>query len=165
MNRIFLMCLLFLSSNIVFADMYKYVDSNGVINYTNVKPRNVKNVDLVSSDPTPPPATEKPAAKPRSESAKTPTPSDFPKVDGNTQAQRDSKRRDILMNELNQEKQALERSKQSYEDAKNVPEVYRNANGGINRNVAKYEEKLKAIQDEIDAHQRNIALLNKELGL
>ena len=69
------------------------------------------------------------------------------------------------MNELSQEKQALENAKQLYEEAQNTPEVYKGANGKTFRNVAKYDEKLRLIEAEIQAHERNIQLLNKELNL
>lgn len=69
------------------------------------------------------------------------------------------------MNELAQEKQALENARLLYEEAQNTPEVYRGANGKTFRNVAKYEEKLRVIEAEIQAHERNIELLNKELNL
>jgi len=69
------------------------------------------------------------------------------------------------MSELEQEKQALEHAKQLYEEAQNTPEVYKGANGKTFRNVAKYDEKLHVIEAEIQAHERNIELLNKELNL
>jgi hypothetical protein len=42
----------------------------------------------------------------------------------------------------------------------------KNANGSTStfRNVPKYQEKMKALQAEVDAHQRNIDLLTKELN-
>lgn len=146
------------------ADIYKYTDSNGVTTYTNIKPDGQGKAELVISGPKGAEATA-PAPREKKSSAKTPSPANFPKVDQQTQNQRDQKRKEVLMNELAQEKQALEHAKQLYEEAQNTPEVYKGANGKTFRNVAKYEEKLQLIAAEIQAHERNIDLLNKELNL
>ncbi len=161
MIRLFYLIATLLAASPTLADIYKYTDSNGVTTYTNIRPDGKQKPELVISGPqesiTPPASQEK---KTR---AKTQTPSNFPKVDNQVQSQRDAKRREILMTELDQEKQALENAKLLYEEQKNIPEVYRAANGKTFRNVAKYEEKLQIIEAEIQAHQRNIDLLNKEL--
>lgn len=161
MKRLFYLIPALLAASPTLADIYKYTDSNGVTTYTNIKPDGKKKPELVISGPKeiepPPVAHEKKAT------AKTPSPTNFPKVDNQVQNQRDIKRREILMTELDQEKQALENARVLYEEAKNIPEVYRGANGKTFRNVAKYEEKLRIIEAEIQAHERNIELLNKEL--
>lgn len=144
------------------ADIYKYVDANGVVTYTNVLPDQRKKAQLIIAGPKE--AATAPSKKPAKSAATNPTPSGFPKVDQQTQQQRDSKRKEILRTELTQEKQALEVTLQQYEEAKNTPEVYRNAKGNTFRNVAKYEEKLRLFEAEIQAHERNIDLLNKELS-
>jgi hypothetical protein len=144
------------------AEIYKHVDAEGRVTYSNVKIKGAAKLDL------------EPAASSfgntgarnnkGSDNVKSPTPSNFPKVDANTQNQRDAKRKDILRAELDQEKQALEAAKQAYLDGQANPEVYKTANGKTFRNVPKYEEKMKALQAEVDAHQRNIDLLSKELN-
>ncbi len=161
MKRLFYFIASLLAAGPGLADIYKYTDSNGVTTYTNIKPEGKQKPELIISGPQeaapPPPAQEKKRA------SKTPTPNNFPKVDNQVQSQRDAKRREILMTELDQEKQALENAHMLYEEEKNKPEVYRAANGKTFRNVAKYEEKLRIIEAEIQAHERNIELLNKEL--
>lgn len=165
MKRIFLITSIFslLFGNLqAYAEIYKIVDAEGRVTYSNVKSKGAKKLDLGIAE-TPSAPEEIPTAK-RHESTKTVNLGGYPKVDSNTQNQRDGKRRDILRAELDQEKQALDKAKQDYEDAKNTPEVYKGANGKTFRNVAKYDEKLKAIDDQISAHERNIELLNKELS-
>ena len=155
-----------LIASVAQAEIYKHVDADGRITYSNVKIKNAKKLDLEPAD-TNFGNTPKPASK-GAEGAKSSTPSDFPKVDSNTQNQRDAKRKDILKAELESEKQALERAKQAYTEGESNPEVYqvRNANGSTStfRNVPKFQEKMKALQAEVDAHQRNIDLLTKELN-
>lgn len=162
MKRLFIYLPLLLSSPSGIADIYKYIDANGIVTYTNVKPAPGNNSELVIQGPKlihpDAPATEKKAT------SKQPGPANFPKVDPQTQSLRDQKRKTILSNELDQEKQSLESLKAQYEEAKNTPEVYRNAQGKTFRNVAKYEEKLRLYEAEIQAHERNIELLNKELN-
>lgn len=163
MKRLFCIFLFALTAIDSWADIYKYTDKNGVTTYTNIKPEKNSKAELIISGPQPPESA--PAAREKKSATKAPSPTNFPKVDNQTQLQRDQKRRELLMNELAQEKQALESAKQSYEEAQNIPEVYKGANGKTFRNVAKYEEKLRLIDAEIQAHERNIELLNKELNL
>lgn len=146
----------------VHADIYKYTDANGVTTYSNIKPGTKQKYELVFSAPK---TSNETASSAASKSAPTINqPLHLPKVDSHTQSLRDSKRATILRSELEQEKQALENARQLYQEAQETPEVYRNAQGKTFRNVAKYEEKLRIIEAEIQAHARNIELLNKELN-
>ncbi|SDK74929.1 protein of unknown function [Methylophilus rhizosphaerae] len=163
MQRLFYLIACMLVTQPGFADIYKYTDSNGVTTYTNIKPDGKQKPELIITGPKE--ASPSPAARERKPAAKPASPANFPKVDSQLQQQRDQKRRDILISELDQEKQALENARQLYEEAKNTPEVYKTAKGKTFRNVAKYEEKLRIIEAEIQAHERNIQLLNKELNL
>lgn len=163
MKRLFYIFAFAMVSTGSLADIYKYTDSNGVTTYTNIKPAGNSKAELVISGPKA--AEQPPVARENKTSAKTPSPANFPKVDNQTQNLRDQKRRELLLSELEQEKQALENAKQLYEEAQNTPEVYKGANGKTFRNVAKYDEKLRVIEAEIQAHERNIDLLNKELHL
>ena len=163
MKRLFYILMLALAPSLCLADIYKYTDSNGVTTYTNIKPDGQAKPELVIIGPKV--QDTAPVAREKKPSARAPSPANFPKVDNQTQNQRDQKRREVLMGELAQEKQALEHAKQLYEEAQNTPEVYRGANGKTFRNVAKYDEKLRIIEAEIQAHERNIDLLNKELNL
>jgi hypothetical protein len=169
MNKQFTFVSIVLSSLIVsvaHAEIYKHVDADGRITYSNVKIKGAKKLDLEPADTNfgnPPKSSSK-----SSDETKSATPGNFPKVDANTQNQRDTKRKEILKSELESEKQALERAKQAYAEGESNPEVYqvRNANGSTStfRNVPKFQEKMKGLQAEVDAHQRNIDLLTKELN-
>lgn len=147
------------------AEIYKHIDANGNVTYSNVKIKGAKKLDLEPADTSfgsnggngEAPAKRQP-------SARTATPADFPKVDAGTQNQRDGKRKDILIAELEGEKRALEEAKKAYEEGKANPEVYRTAEGKTFRNVPKFEEKMKALQANVDVHQRNIELLEKEIS-
>lgn len=163
MQRLFYLIAGLLATTASLADIYKYTDSNGVTTYTNIKPDNRQKPELIISGPkAPAPA---PVARENKPAVKAASPASFPKVDHQTQNQRDQKRNEILTSELAQEKQALENARQVYEETRNTPEAYQTAQGKTSRNVAKHEEKLRIIEAEIQAHERNIQLLNKELNL
>lgn len=150
-----------LSSN-AFAEIYKRVDADGRITYSNVKTKGATRLELDPDANTiannPPRVNDK-----SSNNKRTATPDSFPKVDKQTQNQRDSKRQDILKNELESEKTALEQAKKAYAEGESNPEVFRAANGKTFRNVPKFDEKMKDLQADVDSHQNNIQLLEKEL--
>lgn len=80
------------------AQIYKHTDANGRVTYSNVPIKGATKLDIE------PPSPNEAAPPPRQNRARTPTPADFPRVDRNTQNQRDSKRKDILQSELEIEK-------------------------------------------------------------
>ncbi len=136
------------------ADIYKSVDENGHVTYSNVPSKGATKLEI---DPPPPSTTTQPKTKPQA------TPSNFPRVDSQTQKKRDDQRKKILLEELEAEKAALEEAKKAYTEGESKPEVYRGTNGKTYRNVAKFEEKMQQLQANVDAHERNVQLLQKEL--
>jgi len=137
------------------AEVYKVIDADGRVTYTNMPTKGAKKLDI---DPAP--SGGAPTAKPNQRIS---TPDTFPRVDKQTQNQRDNTRRQILEAELEAEKKALEEAKKAYVEGESTPEVYKAANGKTFRNVAKFEEKMKVLQANVDGHERNIQLLQKEL--
>ncbi len=152
-------CLISLTSH---AEIYKHVDAEGRVTYSNVKIKGAKKLYLEPSDTSF--GNNSDGEGKRTPSAKTPTPASFPKVDAGTQNQRDNKRKEILQAELATEKLALEEAKKAYAEGEANPEVFRTPEGAIRRNVPKFQEKMKALQENVDAHQRNIELLQKEIS-
>jgi len=153
---------------LVHAEIYKHVDAEGRVTYSNVKLKGAKKLDLEPADTNfggDNSAASRAAT--RAPQSKTATPASFPKVDAGTQNQRDNKRKEILQAELEAEKQALAKAKEAYIEGESKPEVYqkKNANGTTStfRNVAKFQEKMSGLQADVDAHQRNIELLTKEI--
>ena len=148
------------------AEIYKMVDSEGRVTYSNVKIKGAKKLQLEPADTNF--GTDSSSEKKHTSSTRTATPESFPKVDAGTQNQRDGKRKEILQGELDAEKKALDDAKKAYAEGESNPEVYqqKNANGTSKtfRNVAKFDEKMKGLQADVDAHQRNIELLQKEIN-
>lgn len=158
------------------AEIYKTTDANGNVTYSNVKLKGSKKLNLEPADTsfgTNAGASSGSEGK-RAPQSKTPTPASFPKVDAGTQNQRDGKRKAILQGELDSEKKALDDAKKAYAEGESNPEVFKTpvvtgadgkkSGGNTLRNVAKFDEKMKTLQADVDAHQRNIDLLTKEIN-
>jgi len=144
------------------AEIYKHVDVDGRVTYSNIKSKGATRLEIDPDENNI--SNNRTKAKTSSPTNKrTATPEDFPRVDKNTQNQRDGKRRSILQNELDAEKSALEEAKKAYAEGESNPEVYRTASGQTFRNVPKFEEKMKNLQENVDNHQKNIELLQKEI--
>ena len=146
--RLYVCILLCLISEAAHADIYKAIDENGHVTYSSSPIKGGKKLNL---DPLP---TMAPYSD---DSAR-----NFPKVDSETQKNRDDVRRKILQDELTNEEKLLEEAKHNLDNA--PPETHRGADGKIYRNVAKYQENVKALQDEVDLHQQNVDALNTELS-
>ena len=143
----------------VSAEIYKHVDANGNVTYSNIPMKGATKLDLE-----PPVSGTAPAAK----SGKTPTPANFPRVDKSEQKQRDDKRRQILQEELATERQALEDAKKALAEGEADPEVFKmkgkDGKTVTRRNVAKYQEKVSQLQENVSLHEKNIELLEKEIS-
>ena len=139
------------------ADIYKQVDAAGIATYSNVKINGAVRLNLElpanqtrqlshsnNSNNTQAAATQN-AMLPNMPT-RTASPAGFPKVDFKTQQQRDSTRKSILQTELNDEKVALNDARQAADKRGHHPEHAKN------------------LQADINAHQRNIMLLEKEIN-
>jgi len=130
---------------IAHADIFKTVDSEGNITYSNVPNKGAVKLDIEGY-----PATNNKAE--RTSRTKTPTPVNFPRVDSQTQNQRDDKRKQILVSELEIEQKALQDAKKAY--AESAPPF----------TSGKADEKTQRLQADVDAHEKNVQLLQKELA-
>lgn len=162
-KHLFLSFVILTFSGQAFAEIYKHIDSDGRVTYSNIKSKGATRLELDPDENTISNDRARSSTPSSSANKRTPTPEGFPKVDKNTQNQRDDKRKDILQNELAAEKAALEQAKKAYAEGESNPEVYKGANGKTFRNVPKFEEKMKTLQADVDSHQKNIELLQKEL--
>jgi len=138
-----------------YAEIYKHIDADGHTTYSNIKNKGATRLDV---DPAANSIGRVPATK------RTATPDSFPRVDKNTQYARDGKRRDILQAELESEQAALAQALKAYAEGESNPEVFITPTGATFRNVAKFQEKMQRLQADVDNHQKNIELLQKELN-
>ena len=135
------------------AEIYKRVDEDGHVTYSSTPIKGSKKLHL---EPLP---TMAPPAKPRNSESSP----DF-RVNSETQSRRDNTRRKILEDELATEQKALEEARANLKEGQDNPEVYKNASGQTFRNVAKYEEKINNLQEDVTSHEKNIEALKTELS-
>lgn len=150
----FVLGTLLIFPTVALADIYKSVDENGHVTYSSAPLKGGKRIYL---DPLP---TMVPPARGRSENA----PEDFPRVDNETQRNRDDTRYMILQNELTAEEKLLQEAKSRLQDGEADPEVYKGKDGKTFRNMAKYDEKIKALTEQVELHQNNVDALKAELS-
>ncbi|HSH96730.1 MAG: DUF4124 domain-containing protein [Methylophilaceae bacterium] len=144
-----------------YADIYSCVDDKGQTAFADSKNKIAyKNCKLIMRDDSSPVASSSMS----SGGTKTATPSNFPRIDKKTQSQRDDKRKDILQTELDTEKKALADVQKSYDQDNKNAEFVRANNIKEPAKIAQFEDNLKRQQDEINTHQQNIKLLQKELN-
>lgn len=128
------------------AEIYKSVDQNGHVTYSNTPIRGSKKVAPAPIEQGVRHAEHKGGAR------NNPSPGNFPKIDRETQRSRDGSRQRILQTELDSEEKLLSEAR------KNLKEV------DGNRTDPKRDDKLKALLVEIKVHEKNIEALNTELS-
>ena len=137
------------------ADIYECVDPNGNKRFTNIKAEakgcKLLNVSVPNTVPAPK------ASAPKGGAAATPTPSTFPRVDADTQRQRDSDRRRILEQELTSEERLLDQAKKELSNQDSV-------RLGSERNYQRVLERLEPYKKKVKLHEDNIASLKRELA-
>lgn len=134
------------------ADVYKCVDADGHVTYTNAKSA-AKGCKVLSQD-------QRVSTVP---GRATPSPAGFPRVDSDTQRSRDSERRGILDQELINEQRNLEQARKDLAEQEANPRPdERNVGGSINQ--AKLQERIRPWKDRVALHERNIEALRKEIA-
>jgi len=157
LSAIYVVCSLSSYQIIAHADIYSCIDDKGQTAFADTKNKIAyKNCKLIMRDDTSPVPSSAGAAK-------TVTPTNFPKIDKKTQSQRDDKRKTILQAELDTEKKALTEVQKNFDqDSKNA-EFVRANNIKEPAKIMQFDDNLKRQQEEINTHQQNIKLLQKEL--
>jgi hypothetical protein len=151
-NRILIATAAALAALPASADVYKCVDADGHVTYTNDKSR-ARGCKLLSSEmpvssvPGPAATTPKPAAPSGG----------FPSVSGDQQKARDSERRRILEAELDTETKNLEAARKALTEGEAV-------RLGDERNYQKYLDRIQGLKDNVALHERNVDALRKEIS-
>ncbi len=130
--------------------LYKCTDDSGVVLYTNQKGTG-KNCTVLSNDQA---ISSVPGSRGATRNA---SPSDFPKVNGETQKNRDGDRRKILEQELATELQNLDKARKDLAEQESI----RNGN---EQNYQRVLDRLQPFKDAVALHERNIDALRRELG-
>jgi len=131
------------------ADIWECVDDVGNRRFTNIKSES-KGCKLINVGPTNNQSTGKPQAAAKS------APRDFPKVDGDTQRQRDAERRKILDQEMATEQKLLVQARQELAEQESQ-------RFGNERNYQRVLDRLEQYKKKVKLHEDNIASLRREL--
>ena len=131
------------------ADIWECVDESGNKRFTNIRSE-ARGCRMLNVAPT----NTAPATKPQATRA---TPPGFPKVDGETQRQRDLDRRKILEHELANEQKLLEQ-------ARNELAVQDSMRLGSERNYQRVLDRLEPYKQKVKLHEDNIVNLRRELA-
>lgn len=138
------------------AEIYKKIDAQGRVTYSNSPTPGAVKVEIDSSPAVTAPLPSAPVAE------------DPRKAEETKKKQQLAEKRAQLEEQLAQERQALEDAKAAYAEGEKDPEVFR-AKGKdgktvVRRNVARYQEKIAQLQENVDLHQKKVELLEKEIA-
>lgn len=139
------------------AEIYQCIDSNGNRSFTDDKREaaaagcKAMNLPPLSNVPAPP----RPGVKSGAQNSA--APGGFPKVDPNTQQQRDEARRKILEQELATEQKLLDQARQNLSEQEAI-------RLGSERNYQRVLDRLEPYKKKVALHESNIANLRKELS-
>lgn len=131
------------------AEVYLCIDRAGHREYTNVdNKKGCKKVALpgVTMVPAPKGMVQKVSARP----------ADFPRVTDEMQKRRDDDRKQILLDEMNNEQKKLSDLRAEYKNGE--PE-----RRGDERNYAKYLERTASLKEDVARSEKNVAALQREL--
>lgn len=139
-----LVCLTLAWGGSAHAEIYKFVDDNGHVTYTNMPRPGAKKLDLGPSRSKAISAEPKSSRKRGTAAA---SPDSFPRVDAGTQRKRDDMRRQLLVEELNSEQRNLAAAQSAFTASRRLPAT-----------------EQSRLMEAVRLHEKNIEMLNKELG-
>ena len=137
------------------ATICRYVDAEGATHYTNVAPdKGWKRISCDVADDAPP----RPRAPASTGGARASTPSGFPRVEPDTQKNRDELRRKVLSDELASEEQALTDARGAYGSGAPPPLA------DEQNDAEKYRQRIARLRQAVQLHERNVDALRKEIA-
>lgn len=132
------------------AEIYKIIDAEGKVTYSNVPTKGAQRLNL---EPLSTISPNKSPGAPRGAA----TPANFPRVDNEIQRKRDEMRRKLLGDELAAELKLLADARLALSDGEGV-------RLGNERNYQKYLDRIQKLKDDVVLHEKNVAALQKELA-
>jgi hypothetical protein len=146
----FLLCLILAAP--AQAEIYKYVDENGQVTFTDVYRKGAKRIDLPGA-PTPLSSGSK---APRRASYN-PSPMDFPRIDAGTQKRRDDVRRQVLQDEIAGERRNADEARRQLALGERLQPGERNTD-------STYLNRVKKLQATVQQHDQNVSSIQRELA-
>ena len=146
----FLLCL-FLAAPAQ-AEIYKFVDENGQVTFTDVYKKGAKRIDLPGA-----PAPLSGGAKAPRRASYNPSPADFPRIDPGTQKRRDDIRRQVLQDEISGERR-------NADEARRQLTLGERLQPGERATDATYLNRVKNLRAAVQQHEQNITAIQRELA-
>ncbi len=131
------------------ADIWECMDDSGNRRFTNIKAESRGCKQIVVG-----PTNTVPAGNPQARSKAAPR--DFPRVDADTQRQRDVERRKILDQEMANEQKLLDQARRELSEQESQ-------RFGSERNYQRVLDRLEPYKKKVKLHEDNIASLRREL--
>lgn len=133
------------------AEIYKFVDENGQVTFTDVHRKGAKRIDLPGAP------TQLGRPKASSRASYSPSPADFPRIDAGTQKRRDDVRRQVLQDEI-----AGERS--NADEARRQLKLGERLLPGERATDASYLNRVKKLRAAVQQHEQNVSSIQRELA-
>jgi len=146
----FLICLILAAP--AQAEIYKYVDENGQVTFTDVYRKGAKRIDMPGA-PAPLPAGEKSPRK----ASYNPSPADFPRIDAGTQKRRDDIRRQVLEDEIAGERR-------NADEARRQLTLGERLQPGERATDSTYLNRVNTLRSTVQQHEQNVISIQRELA-
>ncbi len=146
----FLLCLILAAP--VQADIYKYVDENGQVTFTDVYRKGARRIDLPGA-----PAPLPDAGKAPRRASSAPSPADFPRIDAGTQKHRDDIRRRVLEDEISSERR-------NADEARRQQALGERLQPGERATDATYLNRVSKLRATVQQHEQNVSSIQRELA-
>jgi hypothetical protein len=134
------------------AEIYKFVDENGQVTFTDVYKKGAKRIDLPGA-----PASLPAGSKAPRRASYNPAPADFPRIDAGTQKRRDDIRRQVLQDEISGERR-------NADEARRQLALGERLQPGERATDATYLNRVKKLRTSVQQHEQNIASIQRELA-
>lgn len=133
------------------AEIYKYVDENGQVTFTDVYKKGAQRIDLPGAPKPLSPAGKAPAR------VSTPSPANFPRIDAGTQKRRDDIRRQVLQDEIDGERR-------NAEEARRQLTLGERLQPGERATDTSYLNRVNRLRAALQQHEQNVTAIQRELA-
>lgn len=142
------------AADVAAADICKYADADGNVHYSNLPPeKGWRRLSCTSGDEG---SGKRPAGAAATRSST--SPAGFPRVDPDTQKNRDDVRRKVLTDELAAEEKLLAEARTQYADGAPAPLTEERTD------AEKYRARIGRLRQAVAIHEKNVEALKKELA-
>jgi len=151
--QILLTCV-FLVPTLAQAEIYKYVDENGEVTFTDVYKKGSKRIDLPSL---PNNLSHGGGGKLQKRASYQPSPGNFPRIDVATQQRRDDIRRQVLQDEVTAERK-------NADEARRQLALGERLQPGEKVSDSSYVNRVKKLRSTITEHDQNVSSIQREIN-